>query len=1556
MKTLLQKKTLLKRVNAEKEFIKKVALKPKRFLSNVQRGLAYQKIGETPNHLLHQTHKKVPQKSGIKLEKTLMSSGSVTTLDGYWKDKYENFFGVAIPRVRIHRDKNAINKAEQYQAHSYAQGIDIYLGKDVAPIDTLEGQMTLAHEITHVLQQKYLDMSSSQGMVDPSVELEQKAKGIEGIVKFRRGLDQSAYELIKKRELLPFKSYQVVPMFGGSRFLSDRVIQRWGWNPLQGVGEWIGDKIYDNRKEIKAVVNRGYKQAKSIGGTFLESGGAILDSGLAGIKYAGSGYTSLYAEGAGLLGYNKIANKYRNVTNTLQQSAKYDIDDASNHLWKAGKHGKNVVSQSITGVTLHSDKDISNTKGMIETFDPSWKKDNKYNKSINGFINNRIGETFSGINELSGGFFNYKAGGWQDKIGDGLNSAGDFFSYMDKDLSNKNPKGAWDTFRGTSYSILKGVAKNLAIDRGKDTADKISKGNYLGVGEDIWANTNPFNMATNAIEGYVSGSIDASEKYGLINADDGKKYRDYNSKSFKVIGTVNNFIGAGQRKLTRKSSSIKLLDNTFLDLKGLEGNRKSFNLDDKKSPIQRKIDSRYPIQRWGWNPLKGVGEWIGEKLYDNRKEITSAVNMGYKQVKSIGGSLLEAGGTILDTGLAGGKYIASGYTSMYAEGAGLLGYNKTASKYRNVANTLKQSGKYDLDSASGHLLKSGKYGANFFSRTIGGKALHSDKDIANTKGMIETFDPSWKKDYKYNKSVNGYINKRIGKTFSGINELSGGFFDYKAGGWQDKVGDGLSSAGDFFSYMDDDLSNKKGFRGGMYTVLKGVTNNLAIDRGKASSDKLSKGNYLGVIGDIWANTNPFNMATNALEGGVSGSIDNVVKHNLISKADGKKYKDFNSTSFKVIGTVNNLKGAKGSKLGAGTSLELKGLEGNRKSFNLDDKSPIQRKIDSRYPVQRLSWGGVWNATKNVGSSLYHSAGTLVDGVKSVAKLSASGYTGLVAEGADLLGYGKKANFLRGVSHNLQSSASDDLNDATKHFAKSGKYGNNAIGQLVNDKNLFSQQNIDKTVGARDLHYSRNQHNFHPKNEQEAIDLGWSRLSDKKAIYHRMGKGNENNHKYVSPDGHDEGVFYGEGSKNKEKPVKNVVNEATYNYFSPNGISAIGHVATDVLPYYLWGNSKKDPTTFSERLTASYSGDPEKYKSPIQRKIESRYDAPIQRWSLKGIWNSTKNIASGVGKGIVSGAKSVGSFVSNTGTKIAKKWNNSGVGKFTKKYGKDILTTGLHTLSAVGKITAGVATAVGTGLFTGGAGFVAGGVMIAGGLADINKVTKDVNKIYLKSQGQSNAQAERNKQGILGLGGFKNAEKFVENNKYMRAGSTLLDYSSGILTAGTALHQAGGFFSSAKTGMNYGTKTLSTVSKRLASNYYKNPNMVKGVSQLAKNSIKAAKWNYAKGALKAVSGASGFVTKPIKLYQDVKKQSSVQRKVDNQYESFADKMNLIDIKPKDNDIKYAKSDRITPNIEAGISSNSGNSVQTTNHNLDELSMKIFRQLKQEISLEYVRGGR
>jgi hypothetical protein len=122
-------------------------------------------------------------------------------------------------------------------------------------------------------------------------------------------------------------------------------------------------------------------------------------------------------------------------------------------------------------------------------------------------------------------------------------------------------------------------------------------------------------------------------------------------------------------------------------------------------------------------------------------------------------------------------------------------------------------------------------------------------------------------------------------------------------------------------------------------------------------------------------------------------------------------------------------------------------------------------------------------------------------------------------------------------------------------------------------------NTPSPVNLVSYHYNRNVLNT-------SVSLGKAKESwDGKvpASYHQQGIGGEGNKKYVSPDGHSEAVFDATG-----KLVTDVVNMGTYNYADPRN-NVTGHIMYDVVPYYIFGNTPNDPTSWYHRILGTYSG-------------------------------------------------------------------------------------------------------------------------------------------------------------------------------------------------------------------------------------------------------------------------------------------------------------------------------------------------------------------------------
>ena len=117
------------------------------------------------------------------------------------------------------------------------------------------------------------------------------------------------------------------------------------------------------------------------------------------------------------------------------------------------------------------------------------------------------------------------------------------------------------------------------------------------------------------------------------------------------------------------------------------------------------------------------------------------------------------------------------------------------------------------------------------------------------------------------------------------------------------------------------------------------------------------------------------------------------------------------------------------------------------------------------------------------------------------------------------------------------------------------------------------------IGGVVLHYIRNTFN-EPVTFQTA-NGSWQQLAPEQAIFHTMGAGNEGNIKFISPDGHSEAVFYGDGTLVTDPAVY-----GTFNYIGPGNLAQnIGQGIFDVAPYFLLGNTPGDIFNF-DRLDHS----------------------------------------------------------------------------------------------------------------------------------------------------------------------------------------------------------------------------------------------------------------------------------------------------------------------------------------------------------------------------------
>ncbi len=110
----------------------------------------------------------------------VVGSGGGTPLDESTRTSMESAFGASFEDVRVHTGGKASRSAESVGANAYTVGSDVVFKDGQYNPGSAEGQKTLAHELTHVVQQSRgpVDGSAAPGGIkvsDPSDRFERAA-------------------------------------------------------------------------------------------------------------------------------------------------------------------------------------------------------------------------------------------------------------------------------------------------------------------------------------------------------------------------------------------------------------------------------------------------------------------------------------------------------------------------------------------------------------------------------------------------------------------------------------------------------------------------------------------------------------------------------------------------------------------------------------------------------------------------------------------------------------------------------------------------------------------------------------------------------------------------------------------------------------------------------------------------------------------------------------------------------------------------------------------------------------------------------------------------------------------------------------------------------------------------------------------------------------------------------------------------------------------------------------------------------------------------------------
>ncbi len=110
----------------------------------------------------------------------VVGSGGGAPLDERTRSDMEGRFGQSFEDVRVHTDAKASSSAASVGANAYTVGSDIVFGSGQFDTSSATGQRTLAHELTHVVQQRSGPVDGTEGpggvrLSDPGDRFERAA-------------------------------------------------------------------------------------------------------------------------------------------------------------------------------------------------------------------------------------------------------------------------------------------------------------------------------------------------------------------------------------------------------------------------------------------------------------------------------------------------------------------------------------------------------------------------------------------------------------------------------------------------------------------------------------------------------------------------------------------------------------------------------------------------------------------------------------------------------------------------------------------------------------------------------------------------------------------------------------------------------------------------------------------------------------------------------------------------------------------------------------------------------------------------------------------------------------------------------------------------------------------------------------------------------------------------------------------------------------------------------------------------------------------------------------
>jgi hypothetical protein len=101
--------------------------------------------------------------------------GAGRALDASTRERVGDALGDSLDDVRVHDDTAAAQLARAVSARAFTTGTDVFFGSGAYKPGSTEGDKLLAHELTHVVQQRGAPSSGPMEVSEPGDALEQEA-------------------------------------------------------------------------------------------------------------------------------------------------------------------------------------------------------------------------------------------------------------------------------------------------------------------------------------------------------------------------------------------------------------------------------------------------------------------------------------------------------------------------------------------------------------------------------------------------------------------------------------------------------------------------------------------------------------------------------------------------------------------------------------------------------------------------------------------------------------------------------------------------------------------------------------------------------------------------------------------------------------------------------------------------------------------------------------------------------------------------------------------------------------------------------------------------------------------------------------------------------------------------------------------------------------------------------------------------------------------------------------------------------------------------------------